>query len=133
MIRRPPRSTRTDTLFPYTPRFRSARIAGSGENMQRDDWYSAAVAAEDLEPVAVVGRRAAEKTVARLSPRHVKTGDYPVLFAPQAARSLIGHLLAAASGGSLYRRASFLLDAAGQRIFPAWLKDRKSTRLNSSH
>src|SRR3546814_10667690 len=28
MIRRPPRSTRTDTLFPYTPLFRSEVIAG---------------------------------------------------------------------------------------------------------
>jgi len=105
-------------------------IAGSGENMQRDDWYSAAVAAEDLEPVDRIGRRAAEKTVARLSPRHVKTGDYPVLFAPQAARSLIGHLLAAVSGGSLYRQASFLLDAAGQRIFPAWLNIRERPHLH---
>jgi len=104
-------------------------IAGSGENMQRDHWYSAAVAAEDLEPVAAIGRRAAERAVARLAPRHVKTGDYPVLFAPQAARSLIGHLLAAVSGGSLYRRASFLLDSAGQHIFPAWLNIRERPHL----
>lgn len=104
-------------------------IAGSGDNMQRDHWYSAAVAAEDLEPVAAIGRRAAERTVARLAPRHVKTGDYPVLFAPAVARSLIGHLLAAVSGGSLYRQASFLLGSAGQRIFPSWMTIREQPHL----
>lgn len=104
-------------------------IAGSGDNMQRDHWYSAAVAAEDLEPVAAIGRRAAERTVARLAPRHVKTGDYPVLFAPAVARSLIGHLLAAVSGGALYRQASFLLGSAGQRIFPPWMTIREQPHL----
>lgn len=97
-------------------------IAGSGEAMQRDGWYSAAVAAEDLEPGAAIGKRAAERAVARLAPRQVRTGDYPVLFTPQAARSLIGHLLAALSGGALYRHSSFLLDALGERIFPEWMQ-----------
>jgi PmbA protein len=96
-------------------------IAGKGSAMQRDYWYTSALAAEDLEPAAAVGRRAAERAVARLSPRQVKTGEYPVLYAPEVARSLIGHLLGAVSGGALYRRASFLLDQAGQRIFPAWM------------
>lgn len=96
-------------------------IAGSGSAMQRDYWYTSALAQEDLEPAAAVGRRAAERAVARLSPRSVPTGEYPVLFAPETARSLFGHLLGAVSGGALYRRASFLLDAAGQAIFPAWL------------
>lgn len=96
-------------------------IAGKGSAMQRDYWYSNGLAAEDMEPAAAVGRRAAERAVARLSPRQVKTGEYPVLYAPEVARSLIGHLLGAVSGGALYRRASFLLDQAGQRIFPAWM------------
>ena len=95
-------------------------IAGQGDRMQRDYWYSSALAPEDLEPAAMVGRRAAERTIARLSPRPVKTGQYPVLFVPEVARSLIGHLLAAASGGALYRQASFLLGALGQRILPDW-------------
>jgi len=98
-----------------------ALIAGRGDGMQRDYWYTSALAPEDLEPSAVVGRKAAARAVARLEPRPVRTGEYPVLFAPEMARSLVGHLLAAASGGALYRRASFLLDHAGQRILPAWL------------
>ncbi|KAA2286266.1 metalloprotease PmbA [Arenimonas fontis] len=95
-------------------------IAGRGEGMQRDYWYTSALAPEDLEAPAAVGRRAAERVVARLSPRPVKTGQYPVLFVPETARSLIGHLLAAASGGALYRQASFLLGALGRRILPPW-------------
>ncbi len=58
--------------------------------------------------------------MARLQPRSLPTGEVPVLFAPEMARSLIGHLLGAVSGGALYRRASFLLDSAGTRLFPEW-------------
>ena len=104
-------------------------IAGQGDAMQRDDWYSTAVSPDDLESPESVGRRAAANVVARLSPRHVKTGDFPVLLAPWVARSLIGHLLAAISGGSLYRRASFLLDSAGRQLFPSWFNLRERPHL----
>lgn len=97
-----------------------ALIAGQGDGMQRDGWYSTCLARADLESAQVVGRKAAERTLARLQPRSLPTGQYPVLFAADVARSLIGHLLGAVSGGALYRRASFLLDAAGQRLFPDW-------------
>ena len=97
-----------------------ALIAGRLEGMQRDGWYSTAVAAEDLEAAAAIGRRAAERTAARLAPRSLPTGDMPVLFSAEMARSLVGHLVGAVSGGALYRRASFLLDSAGTRLFPEW-------------
>lgn len=97
-----------------------ALIAGVGEDMQRDGWYSSALARDDLETPVAIGRHAAERTLARMAPRSVPTGEYPVLFAAEVARSLIGHLLGAVSGGALYRRASFLLDHAGKRIFPDW-------------
>ena len=97
-----------------------ALIAGEGEAMQRDGWYSIALAAADLEDVAAIGRKAAERAAARLAPRQVPTGEYPVLFNAEVARSLIGHLLGAVSGGALYRKASFLLDSAGTQLFPDW-------------
>ncbi len=97
-----------------------ALIAGQGDGMQRDGWYSSALAREDLEPAAAIGRQAAERTVARLQPRSLPTGQLPVLFAPEVARSLVGHLLGAVSGGALYRRASFLVDSVGTRLFPDW-------------
>lgn len=97
-----------------------ALIAGRGADMQRDGWYSVALAAEDLEAAAAVGRRAAERAVSRLSPRQIPTGEYPVLFSAEIARTLIGHLVGAVSGGALYRRASFLVDSAGTKLFPEW-------------
>ncbi|GAB3514430.1 metalloprotease PmbA [Pseudoxanthomonas daejeonensis] len=97
-----------------------ALITGQGDAMQRDAWYSIGLAREDLEAPAAIGRRAAERTVARLDPRSAPTGEYPVLFSTEVARSLVGHLLNAVSGGALYRRASFLLDSAGTRLFPEW-------------
>ena len=97
-----------------------ALIAGHGEAMQRDGWYTLALAREDLEAPAAVGREAARRALARLDPRPVPTGAFPVLFSMEMARSLVGHLLGAVSGGALYRRASFLLDSLGERIFPDW-------------
>ena len=97
-----------------------ALIAGQGDAMQRDGWYTTAMAADDLEPAAAVGRKAAERTLARLDPRPLPTAEMPVLFSAEIARTLVGHLVGAVSGGALYRRASFLLDAAGERLFPEW-------------
>lgn len=97
-----------------------ALIAGSGDGMQRDGWYTSALSADDLEPVAAVGRTAAQRTLARLDPRQLPTATLPVLFSAEMARSLIGHLVGAVSGGALYRNASFLVGAAGERLFPAW-------------
>ncbi|MCR6662530.1 MAG: metalloprotease PmbA [Luteimonas sp.] len=98
-----------------------ALIAGEGDAMQRDGWYTSALAEGDLESPLVVGRHAAQRTLSRIDPRPLATGEYPVLFAAEVARSLIGHLLGAVSGGALYRRASFLLDSVGQSLFPEWL------------
>jgi len=97
-----------------------ALIAGRGEAMQRDGWYSTALAAEDLETPAAIGRQAAERAASRLDARQLATTEMPVLFSAEMARSLVGHLVGAVSGGALYRRASFLVDAAGQQLFPDW-------------
>lgn len=97
-----------------------ALIAGRGEAMQRAGWYSIGLADTDLEPAAQIGRRAAERTLERLDPQTLPTGEYPVLFDAPVARSLIGHLLGAVSGGAQYRRSSFLLDSVGERLFPEW-------------
>ena len=97
-----------------------ALIAGEGEAMQRDGWYSVALAQGDLEAAEAIGRKAAQRTLDRLAPRQLPTGQVPVLFAAEMARSLIGSFIGAVSGGALYRRASFLLDSAGTRVFPEW-------------
>ncbi len=99
----------------------SCSLLGEDDSgMQRDYWYTSACAAADLETAEAVGIRAGERTLARLSPRKIATQEYAVLFAPEVARSLVGHLVGAVSGGALYRRASFLLDSVGTRLFPEW-------------
>ncbi|HRO64220.1 metalloprotease PmbA [Thermomonas sp.] len=97
-----------------------ALIAGAGEAMQRDGWYSVALAPPDLEAPDAIGRKAAQRALARLQPRQLPTGQVPVLFSAEMARSLIGSFIGAISGGALYRRASFLLDSVGTRVFPDW-------------
>lgn len=92
-------------------------VAGEGGNMQRDySWRSTRYAA-DLKSPAEIGREAGERAVRRLNPGRVKSGPMPVVFDPRVANSLVGHLLGAMSGVSIARRASFLLDRDGQKLF----------------
>ena len=97
-----------------------ALIAGVGDAMQRDGWFSVALAQADLESAEAIGRKAARRTLERLDPRQLPTGQVPVLFCAEMARSLIGSYIGAISGGALYRRASFLLDSVGTQVFPDW-------------
>jgi PmbA protein len=94
-------------------------LAGTGEDMQRDYWYSSSRDWRELEEPEVIGRESARRTIARLDPRKLSTRRAPVLFVPELARGLIGHFVAAIRGSSQYRQSSFLLDCVGQQIFPA--------------
>ena len=95
-----------------------ASVIGEDEaGMQRDYWYTAARIASELMPAAEVGRIAGERTAKRLNARKLGTLDCPVVFEAPEAADLIGSFVHAASGGSLYRKASFLLDALGTDLF----------------
>jgi PmbA protein len=91
-------------------------IAGKGKAMQRDGWYTSMRDAADLAAPEVVGRYAAERTLARLKSRAVVTAHVPVLFESTAAAGLLGAYVQATSGGALYRKTSFLLDSLGQQV-----------------
>jgi PmbA protein len=94
-----------------------APIARLGDTMQRDDWYSADIVPQRLADPVKIGRYAAERTLARLGARKIPTCKVPVLFEAPLATGLIGHFVQAVSGGSLYRRTSFLLDSLGKDVF----------------
>jgi len=91
-------------------------VASDNGEMQRDYWYSAARHRSALEAPEAIGRIAARRALRRLNARKVKTTEVPVIFDPDTAASLVRSVAGAASGPSLYRRASFLLDRLGQRI-----------------
>jgi PmbA protein len=97
-------------------------LAEHDGDMERDYWYSSARSREDLEDIESIGRRAAERAVARLNARKLSTRHAPVLFAPEMARGLFAHFLGAIRGSSQYRKSSFLLDAAGTAVFPDFLQ-----------
>ena len=97
-------------------------IGKSGESMQRDYWYSYGRDVRDLESPEAVGRKAAERTVARLGARRIGTRKAPVLFVPELARGIVGSFLGAMRGGAQYREASFLLKCEGQQIFPSFMQ-----------
>jgi PmbA protein len=97
-------------------------IAKDHGEMQRDYEYTAARDATDLDDVALVAKHAAEKTLLRLGARKIKTRRCPVIFHSAIAKSLLRHFISAISGGNLYRRSSFLLDALGKSVFPEHIR-----------
>ncbi|MEN9769759.1 MAG: metalloprotease PmbA, partial [Pseudomonadota bacterium] len=96
-----------------------APIAGHGEHMQRDAWYSSMRDARELASAQAVGRYAAERTLARLHSRKITTRQCPVLFESPLAAGLLGAYVQATSGGALYRKSSFLQDSLGQQVLAA--------------
>lgn len=97
-------------------------VGESNGDMERDYWYSSTRDAADLESPEAIGQTAARRTVQRLDSQKIKTGRAPVLFAPEVARGFIGHAIGAVSGGAQYRKSSFLLNAAGEKIFPDFVQ-----------
>jgi PmbA protein len=107
-------------------------LAQTGEDMQRDYWYSSARDARELESAQAIGRKAGERAVARLGSRKLPTQRARVLFSPEVARGLIGHFLGAVRGSSQYRKSSFLLGAAGQQVFPSFLELRERPHIRKA-
>jgi PmbA protein len=97
-------------------------VGESTAGMQRDYWYEISRNPDRLATARAVGLKAAERTVKRLDAQKLKTQQAPVLFVPEIARGLVGHLGSAIGGSAQYRKASFLLDAVGTRIFPEFMQ-----------
>ena len=91
-------------------------VAEKDDEMQRDYWYSCARDPVELMDLDELGRKAAQRALARLGSRKIDTRDAQVLFPAELARGLLGHLVAAVSGTAQYRRASYLCDAIGQQV-----------------
>jgi PmbA protein len=106
-----------------------AVIASQDDTMQRDYWYSLARNATDLEEADSIGRKAGARTVARLGAKKITTCEVPVLFEAPIASSLMGHFVKAISGGSLYRKSSFLLDSMGKQVFAPHIQIREVPHL----
>ena len=111
----------------------ASMIAEDDNGMQRDYWYESVRSAADFPDVASIGRKAAERTLARLGGRKLSTRQCAVMFAPETARSLIGHFLSAVSGGALYRRSTFLLDHLDKRVFPDFVQVMERPHLLRGH
>jgi len=99
----------------------SCVIAEENGDMERDYAYTIGRAIDALQSPEYVGEECARRTLSRLSPRKLSTMKAPVMFAAEVATGLFGHLVGAISGGSVYRKSTFLLDSLGQQILPEWL------------
>lgn len=107
-----------------------AMIAEQDDSKQRDYWYCVARDAADLESPEFIGEKAGMRSVQRLGARKIATCEVPVLFEAPIASGLIGHFASAVSGGSLYRKSSFLLDTIGQRVFAPDIQIRELPHLH---
>lgn len=112
--------------FPASSHTLSCSVVAAGDgSLERDYWYTTARVPDELEPPESVGETAASRTIRRLGARQLSTRTVPVVFPADLARGLFGHLVSAITGTSQYRRASFLLDAAGEQIFPDFMEIRE--------
>ena len=107
-------------------------IAQRDEEMQRDYWYSVARDANDLESAYLVGQKTAERTLKRLGSRSLSTRTAPVLYVAEIASSLLSGLMGAISGGSLYRKSTFLLDSLNTQILPDFIRLHENPYLKKS-
>lgn len=96
-------------------------IASEGDDMQRDYAYSVNRDFNLLDSAKSIGENAAHEALSRLGSQKLSTQKVPVMFRADIANTIFGHFIAAISGGNLYRKSSFLLDALGQQIFPDFL------------
>jgi PmbA protein len=111
----------------------SCSVLGEAEGaMQRDYWFTAARDARLLEEAAQVGRTAARRTLRRLGARRLGTRQAPVLFEAPVAGSLLSHFVSAVRGGSLYRKASFLLDKLGEPVFAPLVRIHEQPHLRGA-
>jgi PmbA protein len=96
-------------------------IANDGDDMERDYAYTVNREFSALESAKNIGLQASHEVLSRLKPQTIPTGKVPVLFRADIANTVWGHFIAAISGGNLYRKSSFLLDAIGNDVFPKFL------------
>ncbi len=101
----------------------SCSVVGESDgNMQRDYWYDISRHPDQLMSARSIGEKAAERTVRRLDASKLSTQQAPVLFVPELARGIIGSFTSAIGGAAQYRKASFLLDAVGESVFPDFVQ-----------
>jgi PmbA protein len=84
--------------------------------MERDYWYTSGRGLGDLLSPEEVGRVAAERTLRRLGARRVATAEVPVVFDPETAADLLGHLFSALSGYAVFRGSTFLKGRLGETV-----------------
>jgi PmbA protein len=96
-------------------------IATEGDDMQRDYAYTVSRRFDLLDDTQTIGKQASLEALSRLNAQKLPTGKVPVMFKADIANTIFGHFIAAISGGNLYRKSSFLLDAIGKPVFPSFL------------
>lgn len=107
-------------------------LAQRGDSMQRDYWYTVARNAHNLESAVDVGRKSAERALRRLQARSLSTRQCPVMYAAEVASGLLGAFTSAISGGNLYRKSSFLLDALDTQVFPEFVRIHEQPHLKGA-
>ena len=107
-------------------------IAEQAGSMQRDGWYSKTRDYNDLQTINTIGEEAARRTINKLGARKLTTRNVPVIFEAPVASGLFSAFVTAISGGSLYRRASFLLDKLGEQVFSKHIRIHEQPHLKKA-
>ena len=96
-------------------------LSQEGNSMQRDYWYDTRRVSQQLLSATEIGKTAAERAIAKLNGKKIRTQQAPVIFRADVASGLLHGLIGAIRGHAQYRQSSFLLDSLGQQLFPEWV------------
>ena len=107
-----------------------AVVGQEGDSMQRDYWYSSARSRDMLESPGMIGKKAGERTLARLGALRIATQEAPVIFQAEMAVGLLRSFIGAVSGSALYRHSSFLVDQLGKQVFPKFVRIHETPLLS---
>lgn len=107
-------------------------IAATEAGMQRDYWYESNRNPDQLTSAKQIGLKAAQRTVARLDAKKIKSQQVPVMFDPAMAKSLVGHLIGAIKGGAIYKKASFMLDKVDSQVMPDFITIKERPHLTGA-
>jgi PmbA protein len=90
-----------------------------GDKRRRGHYWTARRHLGELENTEEVGREAARRTLRQLGPRKVPTCEAPVVFSPDAARSILGTFAGCIVGGAVWRKSTYLVEREGSQVASA--------------
>ena len=95
----------------------SVAVAKDDRSMERDYEYSVKCHLKDIKNAEELGKKAAEYSLRKLSPKKIGSEKIPIIFDKRIAKGILSTFASAISASSISRGTSFLKNKINQKIF----------------